>query len=237
MTTAAQPVDDPKIPLSDARELGRKVRKAQRGTWLALLVLGVTVLGAIPFYEYGHSVVARCETRADGSVFACSRYPTLALWYWPVALVVAYAVIGAIFARRARSRGVGARVRPYVVGGIVLVAIATLVTAWGLHHPLSWAQLGSTLAPTGSVAQAWLHRLVGPLGVIGVGLLVLARVERSPGVAAFGIAYLVAVIASAPLGVHGGRVFLPGLLVPGLVLLAGSALFAVLERPTKPGAS
>ena len=67
-------------------------------------------------------------------------------------------------------------------------------------------------------------------------LLVLARVERSRAIVAFSIVYLVAVVASAPTGFHAGRFFLAGVLGPGLVLLAGSALFAVLERPTTPDA-
>ena len=237
MKTASEPTDDPQRLLAETRELGRKVRRAQRGTWSALFVLGATVLLAIPFYEYGHSVVGHCKTSADGTVASCTRYPVLALWYWPAAFVVAYGVIGAIFVRRARSRGVGARVRPYVIGGIVLAVAATLMTVWGIQHPLSWSAFGTAIAPPGSLAQAWLHRLASPLGVIGLGLLVLARVERSRAVAAFGVVYLVAVAASAPIGVYAGRFFLPGVLVPGLVLLAGSALFALLERPTKAESS
>jgi len=236
MSTASEPVGDPRRLLADTRELARRVRRAQRVTWSALLVLGATVLLAIPFYEYGHSVIGGCQTDAGGRVLVCSRYPTLAFWYWPVALVVAYVLIGAIFLRRARSRGVGARVRPYVIGGIVLVAVAMLIGFWHLEQPLSWVALGGGHLPPGSAAAARLFRLIGPLGVIGFGLLVLARVERSRALAAFSILYLVAVAATTPTGFHTGRLFLPGILVPGLVLLAGSALFAVLERPTTAGA-
>lgn len=210
------------------------MRRAQRGTWPALLVLGATVLLAIPFYRYGTHVLAHCQAGSNGA-FVCTRYPTLAFWYWPVALVVAYALIGAIFVRRARSHGVGARVRPYVIAGIVLVVVATLITIWGLQHPLSRAELVGALLRPGSATGARLYRLVGPLGVIGLGLLVLARVERSRALAVFSVVYLVAVLATTPTGIHGGRLFLPGVLVPGLVLLAGSAVFAVLERPATAG--
>lgn len=234
MSSASEPAGDPQRLLADTRELAQRVRRAQRVTWSALLVLGVAILLAIPFYEYGHDVLAYCQARAGGRV--CTRYSTLAFWYWPVALVVAYVLIGAIFVRRARSRGVGTRVRAYVIGGIVLVAAATLVTVWDLQHPLSWAALGGGLLQPGSAAGARLDRLVGPLGVIGLGLLVLARVERSRAVAAFSVVYLVAVAATAPTGFHPGRVFLPGLLVPGLILLAGSPLFAALEHPATAAA-
>jgi hypothetical protein len=239
MSTASEGAGDPQRLLADTRELARRVRRAQRGSWSALLVLGGTVLLAIPFYRYGGYVLARCQASADGRI-VCARYPALAFWYWPAALVVAYALIGAIFVRRARSHGVGARVRPYVVAGIVLVAVATLITIWHLQHPLSGAELGGPLLLPGSAAGARLYRLVGPLGVIGLGLLVLARMERSRALAAFTVVYLVAVLATTPAGLHAGRLgpwaFLPGIVVPGLVLLAGSAVFAVLERPATPGA-
>lgn len=234
MSTSSEPAGDPSRLLADTRELVLRVRRAQRGTWCALLVLGATVLLAIPFYEYGHTVTGHCQTHAGGPgghVLVCSRYPALALWYWPVALVVAYAIIGAIFMRQARSRGVGARVRPYVIGGIVLVAAATLITFWDLVHPLSPVALGGGHLEPGSALAARLYRLVGPLGVIGLGLLVLAWVERSRALAAFTVVYLVTVVATTATGSHAGRLFLPGVLVPGLILLAGSPLFAVLERP------
>jgi len=114
--------------------------------------------------------------------------------------------------------------------------VALLIAGWDLEHPLSWVALGGGHLPPGSAAAARLHRLIGPLGVIGLGLLVLARVERSRALAAFSVLYLVAVAAATPTGIHGGRLFLPGILVPGLFLLAGSALFAVLERPATAGA-
>jgi hypothetical protein len=237
MSTDSEPAGDPQRLLADTRDLARRVRRAQRDTWSALLVLGATVLLAIPFYEYGHNVTAHCQTTAGGRVLVCSRYPTLALWYWPVALVAAYAIIGAIFARRARSRGVGARVRPYVIGGIMLVVVAILIPVWDLEHPLSWAALAGGHLQPGSAMAARLYRLTGPLGVIGLGLLVLTRVERSRALAAFSVAYLVAVAVTTSTGHHAGRLFLPGVLAPGLILLAGAALFAVLERPAPVDAS
>lgn len=236
MSTASHSAGDPQRLLAETRDLVRRVRLAQRGTSPALLVLSLTVMLAIPFYEYGHAVKGHCEIGAGGRVMACTRYPSLALWYWPVALVMAYALIGWVLARRARSRGVGARVGPYVLGGIVLVAVATLITVWELGHPLSLGDLGVVHLSPGSALAARLYRLVSPLGVIGLGLLVLARVERSRSLAGFSLGYLLAVAASTPTGLHGGRVFLPGLLVPGLVLLAGAGLFAVLEHRTAAGA-
>ena len=103
------------------------------------------------------------RTARPAQAAASVRALDLAFWYWPVALVVAYASIGAIFVRRARSRGVGAR-WAYVIGGIVLVAAATLVAVWDLQHPLSWFALGGGRLQPGSAAGARLYRLVVRLG-------------------------------------------------------------------------
>jgi hypothetical protein len=220
--------------LADTRQLTSHVRREQRATSAALLVLGVVVLSAIPFYEYGQHVVVHCQ--ATGGERICTRYPTLALWYWPVALTVGYCVIAVIYRHRARRRGVDTRVLPYVLGGIGLAAVSTLVTVWALRHPTSWSQLGGPLMDAGSADQARLSRLLGSLGMIGLGLLLLAWLERSTALAAFTVGYLVSVVVTTPVGVHPGRLYVPGILIPGLVLLSGSLGFAYLEHraPTSP---
>lgn len=234
MSTASEPADDPKDLLADARALALHVRRAQRTTWIALLVLGAVVLLAIPFYRYGSFGPSHCQTSADGHLHVCLPYSTLVLWYWPVALVAAYALIGAAYARHARARGVGTRVRPYVVGGIVLAVVATLLSLWDLQHPLAWAQVADPLVPASSPWVPELNRVIGPTGAIGLGLLVLARVERSRALAAFGVLYLFTVLTSLQPVQHVAALstwfFLPRLVVPGLVLLVGSGLFALLEH-------
>ena len=240
MSDTSETAGDPEALLADTHALVSRVRQAQRTTWSALLVLGVTVLLAIPFYAFGDNGSVHCQTGSAGRIIVCARYPTLLAWYWPVALVIAYAVIGAMFVRQARARGVGARVGPYVIIGIVLVAVATLISIWLFLHPLAWGDIGGLHLQPGSPAQHWLGRLISPVGVIGLGLLVLARVERSRGLAIFSVLYLLVVLATAVPATHSGPpsrwVFLPGILIPGLVLLAGSAVFAVLERPAASGA-
>lgn len=235
MSTTSEPVGDPKDLLADTRALARRVRRAQRSTWFALLVLGVVVLAAIPFYRYGHYGPSHCQTSADGRINVCVPHSVLVLWYWPVALVAGYALIGATLARQARARGVGSRVRPYVIVGIVLAVVATLVTLWHLRYPLSWAQFAVPYVGPTSPLVPQLNRLIGPTGVIGLALLVLARVQRSRALAVFGVVYLYAVMIS----VHAARsiavlspwLFLPSLLWPGVLLLVGSGVFAVIERP------
>lgn len=237
MSAASQEADDPRAVLAHTRDLTRRVRMAQRTTWVALLVLAVVVLAAIPLYRYARYGIgsAHCAASADGRLNVCLPYSTLVLWYWPGALVAAYAVIGAVFVRRARARGVGSRVTAYVIGGVVLALAAAGVSLWDSARPLSWAQVAGTFVPVGSSWVPELNRLVGPTGVIGLGLLVLARVERSRALVLFALVYLYSVMASVPAGQRSAAtssswIFLPGLLLPGLVLLVGSGLFAVLDR-------
>lgn len=237
MSAASDQTDDPRVVLAHTRDLTRRVRRAQRTTWVALLVLAVVVLAAIPLYRYARYGLgsAHCAASADGRLNVCLPYSTLVLWYWPVALVAAYSVIGAVFVRRARARGVGTRVIAYVVGGVVLALAAAGVSLWDAAHPLSWAHVAGTFVPVGSSWVPELNRLVGPTGVIGLGLLVLARVERSRALVLFALVYLYSVMTSVPTGQRSTAtlsswMFLPGLLLPGLVLLVGSGLFAVLER-------
>ena len=90
---------------------------------------------AIPVDRFGHRVLT-CEAVPGGRI--CSVYSSPAIVYWPVALVLAYVAIAAFSLRRARARGVGTRVLPYVVVGIVLAVVVTasaiglalLVLAW-----------------------------------------------------------------------------------------------------------
>jgi hypothetical protein len=45
--------------------------------------------------------------------------------------IAAYMAIAAFSIRRARNRGVGTPVRPYVIAGIVVAFVLATVTVWG----------------------------------------------------------------------------------------------------------
>ena len=69
MTSDSVPAGgDPRRLLADARDLARRVRLAQRVTWLPLLVLALVTFGAIPVYRFGHPVLSDCQTVGDGQV-------------------------------------------------------------------------------------------------------------------------------------------------------------------------
>jgi hypothetical protein len=239
--------DTPRQLLSTTQELTRRVRKAQRGTWFPLVLLGLVIVAAAPFYRVGsHPNVTDCTVRSSyfsniqqavhggGAVKTCFIvYGWPAFSYWVVALAGAYVVIAGFYVHRARRRGVGARVGPYVMAGIAGLMLAA--SCWLVQHYL--ANLQSRYQ-----ADLVVHGL-NPLLTIGIALFVLAWVERSRALLVFAAGNLVAVLTNfydidGLLRDHGWVVarqwiFLPRLWLAGAVLLLGGAGFAVAERLRK----
>jgi hypothetical protein len=229
--------DDPHRLLSDVRELAGRVRRDQRLTWVALLVLAAVTLLAIPFDWLFMNV--RCQ--ADGCIFARRGM----LYYWPPALLLAYAAIAVSYVRAARARGLGARVLPYAITGaataVVFTAAYTAAAAYFPTHP----PFGGGPAPFWWIV---LDRLIAPWGLIGVALLVLARLERNVALLAFTLGYLALVLlvlpttegmylpdGSYPSFLSGTNMQLrlsmtPPQLIAGAVLLAGGIGFAKARR-------
>jgi hypothetical protein len=225
MTTGTVPVpDEPRRLLAEVRSLTRQVRRDQRLTWVTLLILaGVTFL-AIPF----DVVFMHVRHFADGSN-QFSRQGVL--YFWPAALLVSYAAIAYSYIRTARTRGLSARVMPYAITGAALTALFTAVYLWVWHyfdtHPV----------PTHPF-PVWvmtLDRLIAPAGIIGIALLVLARLERHPALLLFTVIYLLIVLVPIDFGWtgHGDRprtMFVPQQVIDGTVLLLGAAGFGLARR-------
>jgi len=224
MTTESVPAgDDPRRLLSDVRALAQRVRRDQRATWVALLVLGGVTLAGIPFDWFGMNV--RCQPSG-----ACEFARRGVLYYWPAALLLAYAAIAVSYLRAARARGVGTRVLPYAITGAVTTVLFT--AAWvaaALYfpsHPIAFS--------------SWvlvLDRLIAPWGMIGVALLVLAWLERNVALLVFTVGYLALVLLVLPMnegwnspgwGIR--TAFAIPQLISGAVLLLGAIGFAVAGR-------
>jgi hypothetical protein len=234
---SAASVDAARQTLSTTRQLTRRVRHAQRGAWFPLVLLGLVVVASAPFYRLGRHVVT-CDPAlgARGGVQIIDRGACVQVVGWPVgvywilAFVLAYAAIAAFYVYRARSRGVGARVLPYVGAGIAAGLVFGIASAWS-------QQLGVLgYLPTGPVAVGLV-----PLISIGLALFVLARVERNWPLLAFAIGYLVVALLACGMGVRGLGLnvgsnlgpmwsFLPGLVVAAGVLLLDGVGFALAER-------
>ncbi|UQU62379.1 hypothetical protein COUCH_25505 [Couchioplanes caeruleus] len=222
MTTDSVPAGDARRLLSDVRSLAHRVRRDQRLTWVALLVLaGVTFLG-IPFDWFGMKV----HCFGDGS---CQFARRGVLYYWPPALLLAYAAIAYSYVRAARARGLGARVLSYAVtGAITTIVFTALWVAAALYlpgHPQgfpSWVMV--------------FDRLFSPWGMIGIALLVLARLERNLPLLLFTVVYL-AVMLTPLDGAFGSQThwgtrgaFLPQQILAGTLLLLGGIGFARAAR-------
>ncbi len=227
MTTDSIPAgSDPRRLLSDVRALTRRVRLDQRMTWAALLVLAAVTFAGIPFDWFGMQV--RCTP--DGS---CEFARRGMLYYWPAALLLAYAIIAFCYLRAARARGVGARVLPYAITGaattVVFPAAWVAVAVYLSDHPV----------PDHPLPYWWfvLDRLVMPWGMIGVALLVLAWLERNVALLLFTVGYLAMVLLVLPMDSgfgppHWGIRL--SMAVPqfasGVVLLLGAIGFAAARR-------
>ncbi|MEU4689683.1 hypothetical protein [Actinoplanes sp. NPDC023714] len=206
--------------LSDVRALTGRVRRDQRLTWAALLILTAVTFAAIPVDYVGMTV------DCTGEVCAFDRIGVL--YYWPVALLLAYAAIALSYHRAARRRGLGTRVMPYAITGAVLTVL--FVAAWATvriyfdsHPPVSfpwWVMVAD--------------RLVAPAGTIGVALLVLARLERNVALLVFTLGYLAVVLVPIDFGwqEHGSvrAEFVPQQVINGVVLALGAAGFALSDR-------
>jgi len=136
--------------------------------------------------------------------------------------------------RRARARGVGTRVFPYVAVGVVLAVVAGGALTWFVTHPPVGAYdlLGLRLAPG---QAAWIFSLVSPASAIGLALLVLARVERSWALLLLALGYVVfAFVPLYDLGWVIGRpspwASLPRLVIGGTVLLLAGLVFGARQR-------
>lgn len=222
---SVHPGDDPRRLLSSTRELTRRVRQTQRATWFPLLVLAAVTFAAIPVYHSSGHHLGTCAVVPGGRV--CSAYSTAGLVYWPVALVLAYVAIAAFYIRRSQARGVGTRVRPYVIAGVILALAMTGAALWTLHDPLVGEHGLLGLPGLSSVVGSWSC-------AIGLAVLVLAWAERNRPLAVLAICYLVIVLVPISFGWaidHRQWFFLPQLVIDGSVLLLGGIGFLLAQRP------
>jgi len=231
---SANPAYHPDELLLSVRDLTRRVRAAQRGTWFPLLVFGLIVLGSIPVIRYGGHHLGGCGSNPgpagqEGRV--CGVYSPAALWYWSVGLVLGYAAIAGFYVYRSRRRGLGARIQPYPIVGAIVALLVTGVSLWFAYHPSAGGE-----SPLTQVV----HQLRGaPVTAIGLALLVLAGVERNRALAWFSLAYLVVVLIPAGdfpgIDVHHPTPdgFIPRQVIIAGTLLLGSLAFA-LTRPAAP---
>jgi hypothetical protein len=219
--------EGPRELLATVRDLTRQVRAAQRGAWFPLLVFAAITLVSIPLYRYAPHHVGPCRTGPQG-MSVCTAYIPSVWVYWPIALVLGYVVIARFSINQSRRRGVGSRIRPYVIVGVVLAGLLAAALLWEAAHPLVPA---FDVSPT----HAPFYGLATPAPAIGLALLVLAWVERNWALFAYSVVYVVFVLVQANQVIHSSShwYFLPHLLIPAAILLLGSAGFAMFRPATE----
>lgn len=241
MTTSSAGADyGPQSLLADHRRLARQVRNAQRATWFPLLVFAAVTFVAIPVYRLGaRGMTCRPVPAAGPDGRICSVYSTAGFVYWPIALVLAYAVIAVFYVRRSRNLGVGTRVYLYAAAGVAVALLLSGAAVWRALHPSGGAVavLGLQLGPGG---YPLFSQLVRPATAIGLALLVLAFVERNRPLLLVAVGYLVvAVWPGSALGwvIPGPSLwsFVPHLVIDGGVLLIAGLAFARAQRATRRG--
>lgn len=219
------PGGDPQRLLSNARELAQRVRREQRATWFPLLVFAALTFASFAVRRYsGHHLDCSAVPRV------CTVYSDADFVYWPIALVLAYVAIAAFYIRRSRARGVGTRVRPYAIAGIIVAVALTGAALWELHNPLAQNPLGLTGLP---------YRLTSPGAAIGLALLVLARAERNRALLLLTLAYLAAVLVPVTFGwvQRNPTWYSYPVVFQGSVLLLGGIGFALAQRPHRSPAT
>ena len=227
--------DDARSLLTESRDLTHRVRLSQRGAWFPLLVFAAVTFAAIPFHRYGPHRIHCSATNGGGRT--CLAYPAWAVWYWPVALLVAYVVIGWFYVRRSDRHGVGTRVGPYVTVGVVLTVLVTAWALWANAHP---AFLVDALHLPSSQPSRILYRIASPAGAIGLALLFLAWIERSRPLLTVTIVYLIVSVATVGIGRFAHPTpwaFLPHVLIDGAVLLIGGIVLAATQEEARPSSA
>jgi hypothetical protein len=232
--------------LSDLSRLRRRTRTARHGYWFPLVLFGLLTCAAAPLY-----VMAQSPPTGSGG-YSRSNEPVLLGgsmpggagsfylgWYWAAALVAGYLATVLWYRRHARQAGVRTPARGYLVTGIVLTVLVLVLPP--LSARVSWLRV--LWLPFG---DAWIRGTFAFL-IIAIGLWVLARAERSRGLAVIALVYTGAALLASlynvenilfDFGWNPGSQFawqltaLPNVLLPAVILLAaGLVAFLTQRRP------
>ncbi|MEU8083468.1 hypothetical protein AB0B57_07615 [Micromonospora sp. NPDC049101] len=246
-STAPDDRDTPGELLASVAALRRRTRVARHAYWLPLLLFGLLIAAAAPLYVESADPLAMRGSQGNSALTGLGgdfleRSAALG-WYWLVALIGGYLLTLGWYRWRGARVGVQTPTRTYVIAGIV----GTLV---GLVLPIVLRFLLLNSATAVSSATSWLttpllgvsNRGMFPHLVIAVGLLVLARLERSRGLTVVTVGYAAAVVlvnvyfqtANFEPGDLSRHSFLLAALLPAPILLVGGiiALFTTGKRST-----
>ena len=228
---AEDPAEDPAALLHDVDRLRADTRSAGRAWWFPLVLFGSLVTLASPFYLSFVPDDVAISSRY-GSALAMTftstitAFPVATALYWVAALAVGFLGSGLWYRRQAERVGLRRPVAAFVATGLAITVGLVLVQQMPYAGiVLFWITMRGTVAIT----------------IISISLLVLARLERSAGLAWIAVAFLgVAVLVSTydvenlifrmgvPWGPWAGMV---PVLLPGLFLVAAGLAARALTAP------
>ncbi|GAB3156851.1 hypothetical protein GCM10027290_55720 [Micromonospora sonneratiae] len=223
--------------LASVDALRRDARTARHAYWFPLLLFGLLTVIAAPLYvesvDPAPMRVPRENHILTGLGGQFLEHSASLGWYWLVALIGGYVASLGFYRFHARRVGVQTPTRGYLIAGIVGIPL-------GLTLPIMLDFLLLNAATSVSEATSWLtgrllsisDRGMFPHLIIVVGLVVLARLERSRGLSIVVAGYAAAVLlvngyffladfGSGGLNRFG---FMVAALLPAPVLLVGGAV-------------
>jgi hypothetical protein len=246
MTDVPRPRDttEPAALLAHLTRLKQTARRDRHAYPFPLLLFGVLTLVATPLYvdTVGPDVL---RTPYENPALAglggdLLPYSEALGWYWLAALIVGYLATLWWYHRHALKVGVQSPTRTYVGTGLAGVA-GGLVLGPVLHWMSTNAWMSMSDAARVVLRPIYVLFNLGlvPILVVAVGLLVLARLERSRLLVAVAGAVLL-VLALSPLYVNTAPFgddmprfgYLPTVLLPALILLTAGAVAVARTRRT-----
>ncbi|SCE79698.1 hypothetical protein [Micromonospora chokoriensis] len=235
--TAPDNSDTPGEILASVAALRRRTRVARQAYWLPLLLFGLLTAMAAPLYVESVEPPALRATQDNPPLTGLGgdfleRSAALG-WYWLAALIGGYLLSLWWYRWHGARVGVETPTRAYLVAGLA----GTLV---GLVLPIVLRYLLLNSDAVLRNGTSWLtvpllgiaDRGMVPHLIIAVGLIVLARLERSRGLTAVGVGYAAAVVlvnayfqtANFQPGDLNRHSFLLAALLPAPILLIGGII-------------
>jgi hypothetical protein len=229
-------------------KLRRVTAVAREGSWLALLVAGVVVLAAMPFYRYLGATSNSAGCTFIGSGFTCrthllsngffgmglgSSAPGIfgnssprATTYWVIGIFLGVCVVVGFYWIRSRKIGNVGRIWPIVTVGLGALVLGVASRNWFSIVPAEMTIRG-----------------MQSLLIIALGLIVLAAIDHAWAFSLFIAGFLGLALLSclynvsnsfARLGIGSNWPVddqtLPNLILPGIYLLVGGAAFWALHH-------
>lgn len=189
-TPQATPGNPPDALLDHLSQLRRQARARSRGAWLpllvfALLTLASTLLYRQPFYTPPASGASYgVELPSYAGLPWSQQSAALSIAFWLALAPLCYLGCALWYQWHAERSGVSLRWQTWVWAGLALFGVLVVVL---VGQRLGWLRL--VYGPPSGAMEHTPDSALSPLLAIALGLLVLAQVERSRGVAITAITY------------------------------------------------